>query len=467
MAIGLANDRLVKVHGADSLDGLVMMWMDYVPGETLLQRVGDEDAPKSLLIDDVLSWIYDISEALAYLHAMDPPIVHGDLKLDNVILNSQKRAQLVDFGQSRYIEDCFVETSGVGAWPYLSPEILGTNTKGIGKRYVCSDIYAFGVIVYRLLTGRFPRRTPSEVINLAPFPRPIEINSAIPIELDQFVLKCLEKKPENRFQTGAELLAAVESLRDELKKAKKDSVPISIDKQAKLPQPADELADLARNMLNDGKIDEVVSQLEKAMQRMSTSPRILLIYAEAAKYAGKLELSRAVYEKSWRWMKYNGWSNENMRTASEGLSDLNIKLKKYEEAAKGYEWLSRNWPENRYYTYRYGVALGISGNFEKSIHVLQKLYESGDPSPLISAKIGFAYWQLNDIEQASQYFNEALMFDEFEPTALFGLGYIKAVLGKRGHALNYLDRLRQIEGKEAENHRDKLAQLLGETRDVS
>jgi len=124
MAIGLTHDRLVRVYGADSLDGLVMMWMDYVPGKTLLQRVGDDDSPKTVFINEVLAWIHDMAEALAYLHALDPPLVHGDLKLDNVILNPDDKAQLVDFGQSRYIEDCFVETSGAGAWPYLSPEIL-------------------------------------------------------------------------------------------------------------------------------------------------------------------------------------------------------------------------------------------------------------------------------------------------------------------------------------------------------
>ena len=82
------------------------------------------------------------------------------------------------------------------------------------------------------------------------------------------------------------------------------------------------------DMLDDGKIDEAIKRLEKAMQRMSTSPRILLIYAEAAKRAGKIDLARAVYEKSWRWMKHNGCSDEEMRSASEGLSELNIKLKK-------------------------------------------------------------------------------------------------------------------------------------------
>jgi serine/threonine protein kinase len=459
MAVGLTHDRLVRVYGADSLDGIVMMWMDYVPGKTLLQRIGDDASPKTVFIKEVLSWIHDMAEALAYLHAIDPPLVHGDLKLDNVILNSDDKAQLVDFGQSRYIEDCFVETSGAGAWPYLSPEILGTNTKGYGKRYVSSDIYAFGVIVYRLITGRFPRRTPSEVINLSPFPRPIEINASVPPELDQLVIKCLEKRPENRFQTGAALLAAIIKLQENLNREEKDTVPIAVDTVTTTPTPSDELADLAMNLLNNGKVEEVLRRLEKAMQRMSTSPRILLVYAEAAKHAGRFDLSRAVYEKAWLWMKHNGCSDEELRSASEGLSELNIKLKKYDEAAKGYEWLAKNWPDNRWYSYRYGVALGISGNYQRSIDILQKLYESGKPSSLICAKIGLAYAQLNDPVQACAYFNEALMLDQFEPTALFHLARIRAIQGNTAKAFECLERLRDVEG--ADDQANELARYLG------
>ena len=459
MAVGLTHDRLVRVYGADSLEGLVMMWMDYVPGKTLLQRVGDDDSPKTVFINEVLAWIHGMAEALAYLHALAPPLVHGDLKLDNVILNSDEKVQLVDFGQSRYIEDCFVETLGAGAWPYLSPEILGTNTKGYGKRYVSSDIYAFGVIVYRLITGRFPRRSPSEVINLTPFPRPIEINASVPMELDRLVIKCLQKRPENRFQTGAALLAAIERLQESLQKEEKEAVSIQVDAVTTMPVPSDELAELAGNLLDDGKVEEALQRLEKAMQRMSTSPRILLVYAEAAKHAGRFDLSRAVYEKAWRWMKRNGCSDEELRSASEGLSELNIKLKKYDEAAKGFEWLTEKWPDNRWYYYRYGVALGISGNYRKSIDVLQKLYGSGQPSPLVCAKIGLAFAQLNDPEQACVYFNEALMLDQFEPTALFHLARIRAIQGNIAKAFEYLERLKNVEG--ADDQANELARILG------
>src|SRR5262249_21434903 len=199
VASGFKHDRLVQVLGASRIDGLVVMWMEYVPGQTLLQRLGDEESPYPVSLDEALRWLRDIADALAYLHVQDPPCIHGDLKLDNVLLGNGGGARVVDFGQSRTIEDRFVETNGVGAWPYLAPEVMGRSTDGRGQRYVSSDIYAFGVIAYRFLTGRFPRRTISEAINLSPFPRPVELNPSMPASLDTLVWKCLEKRPDNRY----------------------------------------------------------------------------------------------------------------------------------------------------------------------------------------------------------------------------------------------------------------------------
>ena len=207
----------MRIYGAARIDGLVVMWMEYVDGPTLLARLGTEDDPRPVSLQDTLVWLRDIAEGLAYLHVQDPPVVHGDLKLDNVLLEPGGGARLLDFGQTRPIEDRFVATDGTGALPYMAPETLGTSVDGRGRRYVSSDIYACGVIAYRFLTGRFPRRTLAEVMNLTPFPRPTELNSSIPAPLDALVMRCLEKRPDRRFATGAEVLAAVESLQAELR----------------------------------------------------------------------------------------------------------------------------------------------------------------------------------------------------------------------------------------------------------
>ena len=116
-ALRFDDPHLVRVYGAERVDGLVVMWMEYVPGDTLLERLGTTDAPRPVSLDEALVWLRDIADGLAYLHAQDPPCVHGDLKLDNVLLDPNGMARLVDFGQSRYIEDRFVATDGTGGLP--------------------------------------------------------------------------------------------------------------------------------------------------------------------------------------------------------------------------------------------------------------------------------------------------------------------------------------------------------------
>lgn len=459
LAIGFKHERLVEVFGAERIDGLVAMWMEYVPGEALYQRIGDDSTPRPVPLDDVMSWLRDIAEGLAYLHTHEPPFVHGDLKLDNVLLNEHSEALLVDFGQSRTIDDRFVETNGIGAWPYLAPEVIGVGTDGRGVRCVGSDIYAFGVIAYRFLTGRFPRRTLSEAINLIPFPRPIELNSTIPAELDIMVWKCLEKRPENRYPNGASLLAAVQTVIAHLSKQHVEEATTVVPEPVRLPTPAEDLAVMARELLAEGKIEEVITKLEKALERMTTSPRVLIIYGEAAKRAGRLDAAREVYRRVVRWLQGNGSADVELRDPVENLADVNVKLKRYEEGVEGFAWLVERWPEKRWYRYRLGVAHGLAGQFGHSLAVLKKLAEEGPPSALIAAKIGVAYEQLKDTEQACQYYNEALMLDEYEPTALYHLARIRAIQGRHDRARAYLERLEKVDGYE--RSAAELAKMLG------
>src|SRR5262249_15316668 len=250
---------------------------------------------------------------------------------------------------------------------------------------------AFGVIAYRFLTGRFPRRTMTESINLTPFPRAGHLNSTIPAELDEIVAKCLERRPQERYATGSELLAAIERVQTELAKADLKTI--------ETPQPerieftaSDELANIARQLLDLGQVEQVITRLEKAMQRMSTSPRVLLVYGEAAKRVGKYDAALTVFSRAIRWMEQHGWADEEKRDAVEGLAEVNVRLKRYEEAVKHFQFLVERWPDRRWYRYRFGVALGLEGRvngLRKSIEVLHGVYNE-EPSALIAAKIGHA-----------------------------------------------------------------------------
>lgn len=445
------HERLVRVYGAERIDGLVVMWMEYIEGQTLLQRLGPEDAPRPVSLVDTLAWLRDIAEGLAYLHAQDPPRVHGDLKLDNVMLPADG-ARLLDFGQSRVVEERFVATDGTGCLPYMAPETLGQGTQGEGRRYVSSDIYACGVIAYRFLTGRFPRRTVAEVMNLVPFPRPLELNASVPESLDALVLRCLEKRPDHRYRTGAELLAAVEGLQKELAGATL-RVPAKPPKAFAAPSMAEEMERLGRELVAAGRPEEAVDKIEAALQRLSTAPGLLLVYAAAARATNRLEVAHAVYRRVLRWLDTTEAPPEERRDAYEGRAELDVQLKHYDDAAEAYGWLVSHWPSKRWYRFRFGVTLGLAGRYSEAVTELAALHAEGPPSGVICAKVGLAHRQLGDVDTAIEFFNEALMLDAFEPVALGQLAEIRAIQGRFDKALVYLKRLEQVEGAEADARR--------------
>jgi tetratricopeptide (TPR) repeat protein len=451
VAARFEHDRLVRVYGAERIDGLVLMWMEYVEGPTLLHQLGPEDAPKPVSLDNTLAWLRDIADGLAYLHAQDPPLIHGDLKLDNVML-SAGGARLLDFGQSRVVEERFVTTGGTGCLPYMAPETLGHGTQGEGRRYVSSDIYACGVIAYRFLTGRFPRRTVAEVMNLVPFPRPLELNSSVPKGLDLLVMRCLEKRPDRRYRTGSELLAAVEALQRELAGATLQLVSTPRTPASVLSM-ADELERLAQELVATGRAEEAVDQIEQVLQRLSTSPGLLLVYAEAARAANRLEVAHLVYRRLLRWLDSHGASAEERRDALEGRAELDVRLKHYDDAAEAFGWLVEHWPTRRWYRFRFGVTLGLAGRYSQALEQLSALHAVGSPSGVVCAKLGLVHRQIGDVNTAIQYFNEALMMDAHEPVALAQLAEIRAIQGHNDKALIYLERLEQVEGAEADARR--------------
>lgn len=457
----LDHERLVRVFGAERLDGLVVMWMEYVGGETLLSRLGTSDTPRGISVDDALGWLVQIAEGLAYLHALNPPVVHGDLKLDNVLLDPRIGARLADFGQSREMPERFVATDGTGALPYLAPEVLGRGTDGEGHRCVPSDIYAFGAIAYRFLTGRFPRRTFPEVMNLTPYPRPIELNKSIPESLDGLVRRCLEKRPEDRFQTGSEVLGELNTILQELVGANGKAVSLPSSGEPILTA-ADELAELGQDLVNNERALEAVAQLEAGMERVSTSPRLLLVYAAAARATGRREAARLAYERAIRWLERHDASDDDLRAAKEGCATLDVELKRFEDAVDGFAWLVARWPDKRRYRFQHGVALGLAANYRNALDVLKRLLDDGPPNALICAKIGFVHMQLNDYELATQYFNEALMLDAYESTALFQMARMRAIQGRQDKALAYLERLESVQG--ADDQAKELARLLGKQR---
>ena len=178
--------------------------MDYVSGEDLhsmTQRLGRLPEPQ------VLSWIGQITDALAYLHGQNPPIIHRDIKPSNIRIRSDGRAMLVDFGLAKIYDVKLATTIGAQA---VTPGFSPPEQYGGGNTDTRSDIYALGATLFHLLTGQSPPESVLRAINAALMPSPHQVNPEISPQMDQIIMKAVELPTERRYQNINELSTALQ-----------------------------------------------------------------------------------------------------------------------------------------------------------------------------------------------------------------------------------------------------------------
>ncbi len=202
----LNHPNIVQVYDIEEEENLLYLVMEFVDGESL-----DGLITKSVLTESrCLKIVAEIADALHFAH--EKGIVHRDVKPANVLMTSDGRVKVADFGLAYLIDrEGGVTRTGflVGSPNYMSPE-QATGQK-IDRR---SDIYSLGVVLFRMLTGRVPFVAESshavlfmQVQQEPPDPR--EMNKHLSLVTRGLVLKALNKKPEARFQTMAEFRDAL------------------------------------------------------------------------------------------------------------------------------------------------------------------------------------------------------------------------------------------------------------------
>jgi predicted Ser/Thr protein kinase len=206
----LNHSGIVTVHdvGEDPESGLMYIAMEHVEGRDLKQILGTGHVFRA---SEVARIVADVAVALDYAHSLG--VVHRDVKPANIILTADGTAKITDFGIARLeTSNLTVDGQFIGTPNFMSPEQI--TGKGVDGR---SDIFSLGVVLFFLLTGRRPfgGDTMHEVtlrIVQEPSPVPSTISEEIPAAFNPIVLKCLEKNPEKRFQTGRELAKVLGAL---------------------------------------------------------------------------------------------------------------------------------------------------------------------------------------------------------------------------------------------------------------
>lgn len=212
LVASLRHPNIVAIHDSGIGEGRYFFAMEYVSGRPLDTHVRlARSNPRS-----VLSLCRAVCDALAYAHQRG--VVHRDLKPSNILVDEDGRPRILDFGLAKIIGSDLasvrrgnVSLAGhvMGTLPYMAPEQTTGDPDLVDTR---TDVYALGVILYELLTGAPPYRTVGldvskaiENIRTVDPPRPSRIAKGLNSEIDAIVMKAMEKEPDRRYGSAAEL----------------------------------------------------------------------------------------------------------------------------------------------------------------------------------------------------------------------------------------------------------------------
>jgi serine/threonine protein kinase/Tfp pilus assembly protein PilF len=231
---GLSHPNIVVLHAMEEDGGIHFLTMELVDGEALDRQVGADGLPVARVIELGIA----VADALTAAH--ERGVVHRDLKPANVMLGRDGRVKVLDFGLAKLAETApatdlsQVATvaapiseagSVVGTVPYMAPEQIRGDA--VDTR---TDLFALGVMLYELATGRrpFQGRTAADISSaiLRDEPEPLtRLRGNLPGDFERIVSRCLEKNPRERFQTALDIANELRRLRKDLERGETTRAP--------------------------------------------------------------------------------------------------------------------------------------------------------------------------------------------------------------------------------------------------
>jgi eukaryotic-like serine/threonine-protein kinase len=221
-ASALNHPNIVTIHDIATVDNIEFIVMEYVHGRPLDRIILDN----GLDVDTALKYAIQIASALEAAHSSG--IIHRDLKPGNVMVTTNELVKLLDFGLAKLTEKpkqeldvtttvhdrvpTTAEGALVGTIAYMSPEQALADVLD-GR----SDLFSFGAVLYEMITGQRAFQGSSAIATLCGVLRedpalPSTINARVPSALDALVMRCLQKRPTDRFKNAKELKAELEAV---------------------------------------------------------------------------------------------------------------------------------------------------------------------------------------------------------------------------------------------------------------
>jgi eukaryotic-like serine/threonine-protein kinase len=200
----LQHPHIVQIHDIGEHRGQPYFSLELIEGGTLAQKLAGQPQP----VGDAAHLVESLARAVH--HAHEHGIIHRDLKPANILLSADGTPKISDFGLAKSLEEDSSQTRTgtiVGTPSYMAPEQASGSVSAVGP---AADIYALGVILYEMLTGRPPFRapTPLDTLQLVRTQEPVSprrLQPATPRDLETICLRCLAKEPHKRYASARAL----------------------------------------------------------------------------------------------------------------------------------------------------------------------------------------------------------------------------------------------------------------------
>jgi serine/threonine-protein kinase len=211
LAAGLRHPHIVQVYSFSESNGTLFMVQELLPGPTLAERI-PRTGRRRLSALEVKQIIGQLAAALDYAH--ERGVIHRDVKPTNALYNASGDLVLTDFGLARPADDVQTTATGpgvvMGTPAYVAPEQAVSSAS---VTHAC-DVYALGVVLFELLTGRLPFEADTSMGMVLkhlydPPPAPSTLRSDLPSTVDKVVLRAMHKEPERRFSSAGALAEAL------------------------------------------------------------------------------------------------------------------------------------------------------------------------------------------------------------------------------------------------------------------
>lgn len=453
------HPHIVHVYNYHTIGSLFIIEMEYVPGHTLAEMLDGVNRDNPLSYRRILGWTLQILEGLQIVHAAK--IFHGDIKPLNVLINPEDQAKLVDFGTSRRLEDVLVWTRGQGTEVYMAPEVVFENKRSLTQ----SDIYSIGVMLYEMVTGELPYKSPFELTSGRAIKRPREINANVPPKLEAIILRAMERDLQARYANCAEILADVRALLQQMEAGQVAQPPDRVS-AAHIPFRPDSSSPLyyleqAKASLAADDLPAAMRAAEIGVERSSGHPDYMRLLSGIYLRMGYLNKALETYERVLAAYEREFSAPEAVLCdVLERLGELYTKTQRYRQAINTYERLLTVTDNPIYARFRLAVALGMNADYRRAIQLLEQVQHERPGAAVVYSKLGWAYMLNGDMRQALSYFNQALMLDAGDLLSLFELGKYYWIIGDRSRAKGYFERVRQHDRRG--EYAERLGEILGE-----